>query len=331
MAEQPFAEDDGTLSPAERDAAGWVVRLQAPLSAAEKQALRAWLAQDADHARLLQEMSLTSDWLEALKFQPQEAPAERRPVRWGWGSWTAVAVVALAGLVGSWWTSGPDVAQGLALGETGTALGEVKRLELADGSVAWLNTETKLVVEFSAAERRLRLVQGEAHFQVTKNPARPFIVAVGASEVRAVGTAFAVRVGESEIAVLVTEGKVSVDPSVETKEATPILAAGQRATLAPTEREPVAITAVDERTLRSALAWQEGRIEFTDTPLSEVVREVNRYNRQKIVIADASLAAMRFGGAFPLTQREPLLELLEQSFGVVVEQRDDEVHLRRAP
>jgi transmembrane sensor len=91
-----------------------------------------------------------------------------------------------------------------------TTVDGYERVSLADGTMVELNSASEVAVQFSPAERRVRLVRGEAHFTVAKNKARPFLVEAGAVAVRAVGTAFNVRLGGKEVEVLVTEGKVAV-------------------------------------------------------------------------------------------------------------------------
>jgi transmembrane sensor len=117
-------------------------------------------------------------------------------------------------------------------------------------------------------------------------------------------------------------------------DAEPLLEVGHMARVAfDSDRAPapegLVVSAIEERVMKSALAWQEGRLEFFETPLAEVVAEFNRYNRHKIVIADPELAARRFGGAFASHQIEPFLELLEQSFGVVAEHHSTETVIRQ--
>src|SRR5688500_14994795 len=98
-----------------------------------------------------------------------------------------------------------DVAAAVPIQSTPTTT--VSRPEtrtLPDGSVVELNAGAELALEFNSALRRVTLVRGEAHFQVTKNPERPFVVRAGNAEVRAVGTAFAVQLGTGLVDVLVT-------------------------------------------------------------------------------------------------------------------------------
>jgi transmembrane sensor len=80
---------------------------------------------------------------------------------------------------------------------------------LPDGSLVELKEGSRIAVDFSAEQRQVRLV-GEAHFQVARDAARPFVVNAQGVMVRAVGTAFSVRVDSDEVQVLVTHGSVHV-------------------------------------------------------------------------------------------------------------------------
>jgi transmembrane sensor len=223
-----------------------------------------------------------------------------------------------------------------------TEVGVMRTLPLADGSVVQLNTDSAISVRFTATERRVELVRGEAHFQVTKNPARPFIVSAGTVAVRAVGTAFDVRMRPEAVEVLVTEGKVRVDDTAKGQSLlptpaageTPLLIAGERAFIpvgTPVKLIPATVTAVAASEIGQRLAWQARRLEFVATPLSEMVTEFNRYTQHKLVIADARLAQRRFGGTFSAGDNEELVRLLEAEFGVIAEREANETKLRLAP
>lgn len=231
-----------------------------------------------------------------------------------------------------------------------TAVGAFQRLELADGSVVQLNTDSAVRVRFADDARRVELLRGEAYFSVAKDPTRPFTVNAGPVAVRAVGTAFNVRLRPEAVEVLVTKGKVAVrdmtndrspqitDPdsagTASSGNSSPVsgflLGAGERA-LVPMPTTQAAVTAtpvsavvepVDEPAIERALAWQERRLEFDATPLAEVVAEFNRYNHHQLVIADPWLAGKQFGGAFRADAYEAFVNLLESSFGVVAERED---------
>jgi transmembrane sensor len=209
-----------------------------------------------------------------------------------------------------------------------------ERLTLADGSTVELNHGGKIETDFTVATRRVRLVRGEAHFTVTKNPARPFIVEAGGVAVRAVGTAFDVRHATGAVEVLVTEGKVQVErpvPPSASPVALPLavaaptpLVAGERAVVdinAPTA--PPVVAAVTPSEMAHALAWQGVRLEFAALPLAEVVTEFNLRNRQQLVVADAATGKLRVGGNFRADNVDGFVRLLEASFGVTALRRDD--------
>jgi transmembrane sensor len=222
-----------------------------------------------------------------------------------------------------------------------TAVGEVRKLALPDGSTVVLNPDARLVVEFVAHERRIALGRGEAYFQVAKDPQRPFIVGVGSVAVRAVGTAFDVRRRADAVEVLVTEGKVRVDAASDghsllanTGVDRPVLLAGQRVVVPLAESGmpgPAVPVAVTPSQISEALAWRERRLDFKATPLAEIVAEFNRYNEHKLVIVDPALADRRFGGTFLATDYEEFVRALEADFEIVAERTAAETRLRRAP
>ena len=87
----------------------------------------------------------------------------------------------------------------------------MEHLDLADGSRIELNTDTRLTVSYTPAERVIYLKHGEAHFVVVSDKHRPFVVYTDIGAVRAVGTAFRVRVLEADVEVTVADGIVDLD------------------------------------------------------------------------------------------------------------------------
>jgi transmembrane sensor len=219
-----------------------------------------------------------------------------------------------------------------------------ERARLADGSTIELNTSSAARVSFSVAERRVKLESGEAHFEVTPDPARPFVVHAGGVAVRAVGTAFNVRFSGDAVEVTVTEGKVAVTPSpdagpapseqdttyVEPVSRHPTLvAANQRLAIplaAATPAPVVELLAPAE--VRATLAWQRRVTDFSDTPLAEVAARFNRHNELQLVIGDPELGARRIGGMFALDDVEAFVRLLERDAIVRAERDGDTVRLR---
>ena len=141
----------------------------------------------------------------------------------------------------------------------------------------------------------MRLLRGEGRFQVAHDAARPFIVAAADAAVRAVGTAFTVRLREAaQVDVLVSEGKVAIAAAAR--------AAARRRSPPATPRwclpDRVSVSRVEPQLLERRLAWTSGRLEFRGETLAEAVAEFNRYNRRQIRLADPSLGALRVGGNF---------------------------------
>lgn len=319
----------------EQQAADWVARRDRGLSAAEQDDYLQWLSEDASRAAMIARHESTvrllrqlQHWQPAGSSEPNPdlfAQPRRRLRRWavilsvGGAMAAALAVAALL----------PRTApRSLApAAPVSLFLRHNERQVLTDGSMVELRDGSRVEVRFTAQERRVRLTGGEAHFTVAKNPAWPFIVEAGRVAVRAVGTAFVVRVDEAEVDVVVTEGRVRLEPSVAGEAATaglatPEIPARHRVvvSLAPAAPTP-AITPVTPEQMRTALAWQEPRFQFFETPLAEAVAEFNRRNGPQIVIGEPDLAAVPIGGTFRVDNVDGFVALLELSLGVRAERR----------
>lgn len=253
------------------------------------------------------------------------APANGARVRWlgparALGLAAAVAVAA----VGGW--SVQRLQGGERFATTATAL---QRVALQDGSIVDLNRASEVRVKFSAEQRRLTLGAGEAHFEVAHDSTRPFVVVAGGVTVRAIGTAFNVRLAGDTVDVVVTEGKVEVARANPARAAR--VAAGERVRLDLDERvAPTSVEKVEPAALRALLAWQD-RMSFTDVPLRELVARFNRRNATRLVLDDAALGERKLGGVFALDQVDVFVRLLEQDGEIVAERRSEaEIVLRPA-
>ncbi len=224
-----------------------------------------------------------------------------------------------------------------------TGIDGYQRVSLTDGSVVELNANSEIRVNYTTVERRVRLLVGEAHFTVAKNHQWPFWVEAGKISVRAVGTAFNVRLGSKDVEVLVTEGKVAVKTKPE-REVAPadhdatspsiiapppedaFLIAGQRLVFSTQTLTPkIHIQSLPPDVIRDALAWQQGtRLRFTDTPLAEVAAQFNRRNEVQIEIGDASLANLPVDGSFRANNVETFVRLLESNGNITAERVGNE-------
>lgn len=203
-----------------------------------------------------------------------------------------------------------------------TRLGERRDILLADGSRIHLNTASTVEVSLRKDSRRIHLVRGEALFEVAHDPSRPFLVDAGAAKLRAVGTAFNVRIREAVVELTVTEGVVAVaenTAAVRRLDARHV-AAGDGAVI---RGGAVAPTSLDPDLLRQRLAWQDGVIELDGETLSQAVDEFNRYRAKPIIIGDPRLANLRVGGRFEVGEASKFLVAVEGSFPVQAMTADD--------
>lgn len=175
------------------------------------------------------------------------------------------------------------------------------------------------------------LAQGEAFFEVAKDPNRPFVVEAGEQRFIAVGTKFSVRRDSGSNRLIVTEGRVRIEAkptliSRESAQATEVSAGG-------VARSGGAGILVQEKPVAEAevmLSWRSGYLVFEQTPLADAVAEFNRYNETKIVIDDAVVAGILIGGNFRSTNVEAFVRLLEDGFPLRIERQGERIVLSRS-
>jgi len=216
-----------------------------------------------------------------------------------------------------------------------TGVGEYRQYQLPDGTRIHLNTDTRLLVQFTPEARRAVLEYGEIMFEVAHDRQRPFSVGAGRRRVEAIGTAFVVKLVRDELQVTVTEGKVelaSVDEGAARTErdttfhSAPVyVGVGQTVQVAALVEEPnLKVESISEADVRRRLAWRDGLLDFHRTPLSQVVFEVNRYSGKHILIDDPELQAMKFDGLFRIGETDLLLEVLRLRGDIEVKVLDAE-------
>lgn len=196
-----------------------------------------------------------------------------------------------------------------------TDLGERASFTLPDGSVIELNTASLVEVDFAGGTRNLNLVRGEALFRVAHDKKRPFVVNARDSRVTALGTVFTVRSEQGEAVVTLLEGRVRVD---RVQAGVPT----QSAQLRPGEElltQPATSFQIRKANLDRAAGWRQGRLIFNNEPLPQVVEEINRYSREKLVIGDRQLNAIKVSGTFRIQSASRFAEALQSSFAVEVD------------
>jgi transmembrane sensor len=194
-----------------------------------------------------------------------------------------------------------------------SGIGEVRRIALEDGSTLLLNTSSEVMVRFTERKRDVSLLRGEALFEVGHDKSRPFIVQANHTAVRAVGTAFAVRLESTQVDVTVTEGVVEVVNSAAMQgSGTASSPALQREVKHVSANEQLVIDSAHAPVVRPVasakldrqLAWREGMVSFDGESLQTAVAEINRHNRRQMVVVDPALATMPVVGVFRATDVE---------------------------
>lgn len=343
---------------AAQTAAEWVVRRDGGLSAGERRALGEWKSADVLHAaelarmegawRALDGMGDVADLralADAAVCRARARQRRRQRLRWG-ATMFAAAAALLVGFVG--W-GGLEQESPVLLDTANknyrVLASSLQRMILPDGSVAELNGASRIEVDYTPAARHVRLTEGEAHFIVAKNPDRPFFVSAGSVTVRAIGTAFNVRLAPEVIEVLVTHGQVKLEPTpppavppagghptpadpppvaAAADESGPALVAGQRAVILRADGASparAAVGEVDRAGIEEALGWQSTRLVFNNTPLSEVVEGFNRYNSHRLTIGDPAIRDRTLTGVFRADNVEGFARLLRHSIDVKAELR----------
>lgn len=238
---------------------------------------------------------------------------EARHVRSGF-AWAAAAAVLLMGVgVALFMLKTPQ--------EFRTALGEQRSVLLADGSRVTLNTASTIEVDLRRGRRDVRLVRGEALFEVAHDPARPFVVRAGNALLNDVGTQFNVDMRSNGTTVTVVEGRVAVD-SGSPLEAL-ILGANDRVVVT-----PAGLGAPQHGVnVASAVAWTQRQLVFEHRPLSEVAEEFNRYNRDRIDIDSAELKRQEVTGVFEANDPASFVAFLSSIPGVEIREAANGTHI----
>ena len=332
----PFDDHD----PIEEAAVAWLIERDEGFAPGRAKQFERWRTASPRHAAAVERLEETWSILEELPTvaigatrqsnqSAAKAMGSRAAVVWS----LAAAAALMLGFF--WWRNdlrNPN--EGYA-----TAAGILRKIDLPDGSTVTLNANSDATVQYSSGARRVLLDAGEAHFEVAHDEARPFLVTAGGVTVRAVGTAFNVRLAAASIEVVVTSGKVrlstpeqSAGAKPETPAAAPLLVKGDRAVVPRSAAEVVPIiTRLEPAQLQEAIAWQEEMLIFSETPLREVVAQFNRHNRTQLHLGDADLGGRRVGGTFAAGNVEAFVSLLERGGDLKAERRGDrEIVLRKA-
>jgi transmembrane sensor len=326
-------------SQAEFEANEWLVRLEEPdVGADEIARFQLWLAAAPQHKSAWADAVAFSEALPAvLKRLPADAdiappanddgagPRVRtvmgRSLRtWGVAG-AALGAAVVVGLFMPLPAGGPPSSGAAHITTHVTAARESAALTLADGSRLELSPLARARVDFSGPERRVWLSEGAAYFDIVADAARPFVVATPYGEVRVLGTAFAVRVGDGSADVIVTRGLVETRARAGGNLWSRLTSARESALLHPNEAAALGSLVLEQRplareALEQRLAWRDGQIAMEDVSLRAAADEVTRFSGVVFEIEDRALAGERVSLVLDGGDVEGFLALLEGNLGV---------------
>jgi len=324
-----------TLEVIREEAASWLVKLDGrldsgSLSPGDLSNFKDWLSQDPRHGKMLKrQLAVWSD-MDVFAKVALDTKAHHIGIRWGKILKARMVSIPLATACsflffwGAWLLVFPDLESDSQLYATNIGVQRVE--ELSDGSVAHLNTDSLIEINYSENERAVELLRGEAMFDVFHDPDRPFVVYAAGNAVQAVGTRFLVRLTSNKIRVTVAEGQVrlssqsdygigaggmaSADPAVQE---VILLSQGQVAERDVQDVEDTLLSDIEEEEIQRRFSWTDGRLIFEDESLETIISEVSRYTSVRVVISDSELREIRLSGRFQIGDTEALLEAIEIS------------------
>jgi transmembrane sensor len=242
--------------------------------------------------------------------------------RWSRRLPVAAALLLIAITAGSVWFVSSKGASSYR-----TSIGALATIPLADGSKVTLNTDSQIDVALDKAGRYVELKRGEAFFDVSKDPKRPFVVETANTRVVAVGTRFSVRRDEDDMRVYVEEGRVQIKRLGIAAEGAEIqLPAGSEAR---TAKNSLLVDQPTPAQVEQLLSWRTGYLRFRDTALADAILEFNRYSLHKMVIEDPAIADIHIGGNFRTDDAQGFIDLLQSGFPVHVERRGELIILTK--
>jgi len=341
----------------QEEASYWLVKLDSDdLYSEESNTLLEWMNHNPENKRTLVELAVLWNKMDVLSELSDLFPLIRKDEghffctqagirRSAWQAAVAVCICITVSMA-IYLASGPGnpgvTDQKLVDTVYRTAVGEQKHVELPDGSVTTLNTDSVLEVLYNNDQRNIRLVKGEAHFNVAHDKSWPFIVYAGTGIIRAVGTAFSVHLKGEDVEVVVDQGSVKIAsashiPSdsdlipikIEPAKFLTTINAGQSVEYEKENIHPV--QQIEPKLMSQKLAWQHGMLVFDGDPLEKVVNEISRYTDTRIVISDPAIRSIRVGGYFRTGETEALLTVLQDNFSIQVDHSEENIIYLSAP
>ena len=342
----PENENQNEYGLIDDQAVSWIVKKSKGFTESESREYEQWLESDPRHRNRVEAQEETWRNLDSLSseftleegvidpdlLEPSESNARtfffRRVAVWAAAACIAFGVFLWQGQRGSNSVNDMEPPE-VANSET------TQRQRLEDGSLVSMTLGTQFEIRFNEESRGIRLLSGEAYFDVSKDPSRPFVVLAGDAEIQAVGTAFNVRLTTDEMEVLVTEGIVRLAPIQDANHFDDSSAGNLIAKrLGVQEKASKAlrlggvpdsfkIEMLSEQEIARELEWKSERLDFNATPLWRAIDSFNRRNRVQFELADEQLGELLIDGVFRSDNQEGFLRMLGLMIGAQADRSRD--------
>jgi transmembrane sensor len=312
-------------------AAEWLVRQEdSDWSDSDQQEFESWLSSTEGNKAAY--WRLKHSWRRMDRIQvlghglpatsTQKLPSRRWPV-----AAAIAATAAITVMIGVLHQAGSGLFSSAEATRFETSIGGRRHVQLSDGSIIELNTNSAVRVGISAQARHVWLERGEAFFAIAKLHGIPFVVHSGDETITVLGTKFAVRRDSARVVVSVMEGRVQLRGEIADRSGRPVVLT--RGDSAIVSGDATLVSAKSAHQISDALAWREGRLAFDGTTLAEAAAEFNRYNHRQLVMADPQMASIRIGGTFAATSPEVFARLLKDAYGLHVVTAGETIQVSR--
>lgn len=335
----------------EAEAATWFTTMHSgDVDSETRERFEAWLHGDRAHKiayREFEQVYRDLDFVAEKAGIDVDASLGRKKSVWGslipeWlrnpvaGGGAALASIVVMALVVTTVMPSQPVAPVIAEPDYVTQVAEIRELVLEDGSVVTLGAQSQIETEFTATRRQVTLLDGEAFFEVAKDPSRPFFVAAQDTLVRVVGTKFDVKRSADIVHVSVLEGIVEVMKPNNIEETLAsadtadiekqVLTAGERVSAA----RRVALPEARQVEQVEPGSWRQGRLAYEDASLAEIIADLNRYHDRPIRIASSDVGDLRSTLAFKTTEIDQVFDVMTAIHPIDVEKpASGEIIVRR--
>lgn len=319
------------------EASDWIAKLDRELTAAESTELQQWLAQSPAHRAALLEVAALWDKMDSLQRLADLFPAAEKKARPHWQHWgLAASVAVVATLLTLWWqpellTPANSASSAIVSTQSSyqTRIGETNTIDLPDKSRLILNTNSFVIVKYSAKARIIELQRGEILIDVAHDTSRPLSVLAGGKIIQAVGTAFNVQVRDSQVELIVTDGKVRVETALadmiadeqtlanRLPESALAISKGEKVALDASGQQAEKVLKMDAVDIAASLSWRSGNLIFRGESLADAVAEISRYTDIQFELADdAKLKDIHVAGMFKTGDVNGLLAVFKSNFNI---------------